>query len=368
MMLVACESPAEPPPDAAFTTGRLGMNDVTMLLPLPATTSTPTLLAMADGGDLVPRSLFTRVVSTPGDVLDPYEAFHVVAVRFDLCDRTQAGPCPAGADGRVRLVFQPMLPGMGRTQAADVALHAFFPIPAADLASVIGELRELAAIGGTDPASPLAVSTAITRPAYVTQLRALVLRYASATKLTRLTLFAQKAISASLNWAFRGVELRGTVYVDMMIPSIDVAQQVAILVGAVPSYEVTPVADSPLGMTLALDGRLFTAAAAGPQRQAVGALAEALNPTLQGADTEQCVGCHVSTFLLAHRAQIAGIDAATLPELFTSTYDLSIARGMSATNDRSLRALGWLLDKPAISQRVANDTAQVLTEIDKGEY
>jgi hypothetical protein len=96
---------------------------------------------------------------------------------------------------------------------------------------------------------------------------------------------------------------------------------------------------------------------------ALGALVAAQNPMQHTAQTVQCIACHVSTYLLEHRAAVALVDPTTLPGRFASPYDLSIAAGMSATNERSLRALGWLHDMPAISQRVANDTAEVLAEI-----
>jgi hypothetical protein len=371
LMVVGCGSPSSgiiPEPDAAPNTTRLGMNDVTMLLPLPSNPATATLLKMSDGGDLVPRTLFKRLVTDPNDVANVYEEFHVVAIRFDLCDRLDPGPCPAGADGRVRIVFQPLVAGAAQTEAMDVALHAFYPIPSAELPSVIDELRVLAHIACVPTTSPLTISPALIGsyyPEYTSKLRALVLRYASAARLTRLTLFAQISMAASLNWIFRGVELADPSFADISIPGIQVPLQRAILVGSDPSYSVMPVVDAPQGFTTALDSQTFLAANTAGRQQALSALADTQNPMKHSAQTEQCVACHVSTYLLAHRAGIAGIDPATISGSYTSGYDVSVVGGMSATNERSLRALGWLFDKPAISQRVANDTAQVLTEIDQ---
>src|SRR4051812_7156462 len=80
------------PPGAA-----LGMNDVTILVPLPATETTPVVLrgsdAAADATPLVPRPLFDRLVAArsatePALVPDDdYTRLQLVAVRFDLCDR-----------------------------------------------------------------------------------------------------------------------------------------------------------------------------------------------------------------------------------------------------------------------------------------
>ena len=50
--------------------------------------------------------------------------------------------------------------------------------------------------------------------------------------------------------------------------------------------------------------------------------------------------------------------------MFTSTYDLSNPNGIALDNERSLRAFGWLNTQPAISQRVMNETAIVLVEME----
>ena len=49
------------------------------------------------------------------------------------------------------------------------------------------------------------------------------------------------------------------------------------------------------------------------------------------------------------------------PGRYTSSFDLTT--GASATNNRSLRAFGYLFGEAEISQRVVNHTAQVLVEI-----
>jgi hypothetical protein len=49
---------------------------------------------------------------------------------------------------------------------------------------------------------------------------------------------------------------------------------------------------------------------------------------------------------------------------YASSYDLSIAAGMNTTSDRTLRMFGWLGRDAFIGQRVANDTAQALVEIE----
>ncbi|HTJ42418.1 MAG TPA: hypothetical protein VL463_10010 [Kofleriaceae bacterium] len=363
VIAAACGGAPATDPDATGSESHpLGMNDVTILLPLPQGPQ-PILLGLTT--DLIPQALFDRLVVAPGDVIDPFGAFQVMAVRFDICDRHTPGPCPRGVDGRMRLVFQPMLPpGAGRPGANDVALHAFYPIPATELPALVDQLRALARIGATDPHGALIVSTAVANPTYLAGLKALVTRYAHGDRLLRLTLFAQNAQASSLNWSFRGLDIDGSGAHDLVIPDVAQTQQHVILAAPDTTYDTSPLADLPAGLSLSLSGGAFMNAAPADQRGALEALAAAQNPLTHTGDTVECVACHVSTFLTTHRAQMAAIDPTTIAGRYTSTHDLSIIAGVSATNDRSLRALGWIFDQPAISQRVANDTAQVLDDID----
>jgi len=376
VLLAACSGGSTP--DHVPTESQpLGMTDVSMLIPLPPAGGT-TVLRMADGSELVPRALFDRLVTAPGDVLDAYESFHLVAIRLDLCDRVAPGTCPDG-DGRLRLVFQPLVgpvtKGLPRpsgrgsetpeNEANDVALHAFYPIAEAELGPVVDELRALAAIANTPVDSPLTVSPPLAagNTAYATRLRELVLAHASSDRLARLTLFAQDAMASALIWAFRGEELRDGSFARMSIPGVGVIQQRAILSGGDTTYNTSPVADAPTGFMLALAGERFAEASATDRMTALESLAQVQNPELQAAETIQCVACHVSTFLTTRRAEVAGIDPALIAGTFQSTFPLSTAAGISPTNERSLRAFGWTRSEPAISQRVVNDTAQVLAEI-----
>lgn len=368
--------------DAALETGpdtyasresrRLGMNDVSILVPLPARLEAPTLAAMtgiAPGGELVPRDLFQRLVVAPGDVMQAFERFHVVAVRFDLCDRLTPEPCAAGLDGRLRVVLQALEQNVaGGVGARDVALHAFYPIPAQELGPVVDDLRALAALQNAPLTAPLGVSPALAsagpeRGPYAMRLRTLIARYATSTGLTQLTLFSQHAVLQSLNWAFRGVKRQGNQFQDLLIPDLRVTEQRTLLAGE-SSYDTQPAADVPAGLAVALAGGAFSAAPQSARLQALGALAEVSNPTRRTAETVQCAACHVATLLTARRSSVAGVDPAAVPGRYTSTYNLTNTSTTAVTNERSLRAFGWIFAQPAISQRVINETAQVLGEIE----
>ncbi|HEY0255520.1 MAG TPA: hypothetical protein VGC41_28520, partial [Kofleriaceae bacterium] len=114
LVLAACGSDPAPATDATAT-HELGMNDVSILVPLPETIDAPVLLGLYDAPPIVPDVWMQAVVFTRGDLGsqagDPYDrtSFQITAVRFDICDRAAIGPCPEGPesrDGRVRIVAQ----------------------------------------------------------------------------------------------------------------------------------------------------------------------------------------------------------------------------------------------------------------------
>jgi CTP:molybdopterin cytidylyltransferase MocA len=89
-------------------------------------------------------------------------------------------------------------------------------------------------------------------------------------------------------------------------------------------------------------------------------LSEVNNPLLRSVDTLQCVACHTATRLIELRRDGGSVAQAGR---YQSGYNLSLDAGASPANTGSLRAFGWFGDQPMISQRVVNDTAQVLTEL-----
>ena len=348
----------------------LTLNDVSVLLPLPRDPGAPVLAALSEeDAGMIDRGAYDAVVAR-GDIAPRaggpvgFVDFHVVAVRFDLCDRSTVGPCPRDAVGRLRLVLQPLYLRDGVTFAHDIALHAFYAIPPEALAGVVDELRGLARRQAARSAV-LAVSPAAAAgdAAYLGGLRGLVRRYARAANLMRLTVIGQLADSAAFAWVFRGVDRAGDGFAPLVIPGIEAAQQTAQLAGGDTVYRVDRMVDAPAGFALATNGPRFAAATAEDRAAAVAALAEVQNPTRHDTGDTQCIGCHLATYLTARRAAASQIDPASLAAWFASPG----ARGVhtiASDDPRVVRAFGWAGNVPAISQRVVNDTATALAEIE----
>lgn len=343
----------------------LGLNDVTFLLPLPSSAD-PVLFRASDvatnGEVLLPQALVEQVLTIPDHpnaITVPYDTLQLVGVRFDLCDRAAAGPCPSSEDARFRLVFQPIQDG----QAADVGFHVFYTVPKTEVPAIVASLRELAGLRSLPIDSPLQVSSALaTDAAYKNKLRALLADACSASRVVRVTVMGQELMFASFRWIFHGIEKRGGSFQEIAIPGAQSSVQEVQLLGMV-SYELTPAVDAPAGLAVAISQPAFAAANADERAAALDALAQADNPLLTVPNTIQCAACHVSTVVLAARADESGLDPNATDGHYTSAFNGSVEGGTSASEDVLLRGLGYRGTSVAISQRVVNETAQVLTEI-----
>jgi hypothetical protein len=120
----------------------------------------------------------------------------------------------------MRVTFQPIV--STPPTAEDVALHAVYTIPAAELAGVIAQLRTLGASQGLTSASPLIVnpSLANTMSQYAASFTSLVATYAQPAQLIRVTAIDQPAQLAPSQWYASGVELTNGTFQVFQIPTI----------------------------------------------------------------------------------------------------------------------------------------------------
>jgi hypothetical protein len=287
----------------------------------------------------------------------------------------------------MRLVFQPLDDGQltlstqeeaGSTALAfDIGFHAFYTIRNDEISSAIEALRALARMAppqaGMLRPSPALLSAS--KDGYATMLRSFVRRFGGDSRLVRLTLNALPVGSLD-RWILRGVEKKNGAFVDInmvnstviTVDSSPIADEITLTLlpyDPFVMYFVRPETDTPLGFASAISPALPLDPDAGPNLVSLAALAAVENPLLNTAQTVACVACHVSTVVMNARASSAGIDPTMLPGSYTSNYDLSVAGGQLPNTPHTLRALGYLHDLPMISQRVVNDTAQTLTEIEQ---
>jgi hypothetical protein len=244
-------------------------------------------------------------------------------------------------------LFQPIRED---SAAEDVGFHAFYSVPKAEIPAALHDLVALGKLR-TGPDEPLTISAPLSEgnTEYWEQLRAFVSAHGGETKLVRLTMNAQPIIFASVTWLFRGVERQGTTFENMTIAGTSETTQQVTLAGE-GFFQISPVSDAPQGLALALDLLAFRYASAEERTMALEALVAIDNPLTRAPDNVACVGCHTSSVALAMRSADMGVDSQTLSGRFTTSFDVSIAAGESATTDRSLRALGtWARRRSSLS-------------------
>lgn len=346
----------------------LGLNDVSVLYPLPADIGDPSYLRPEDvgaRGELLPKEVYDTIPTFPVTPTEGlvYSRMRVVALRFDGC-----GGLPEVCRPEIRLVMQPFKVPTG---TRDSALHLFYQLDETAMQQVVDGLRALrslapeAAIEGPLDVHPALVAQGLAG-AYGTALRKLVLDHIGEQNLVRVTFFL-RAPPTNEVWFFGGFERKDGQMTAMNVVGVGTDPQRVILAKTDTTYEYDL---TPLGTTPE-DGRAFysTAAAdAATEEERNKTMASYLrieNPTKYVPDHLPCAGCHISTFVAAAANQRFGIDPTTFGnDLYTSsTRDLSM-RGTAANNVSSLRAFGYFGVDPIIAQRTINESAAVVDDLE----
>lgn len=359
------ETTPEPEPEPEEILPALGLNDVSVLLPIPASLEDPYMVPWSAGarGELLPRAVYDQIPGfpvKPAEGLD-YGLMRTIAVRFDGCQ-----PAPGGCQAQIRLVMQPVTAD-GST--LDSALHLFYALDDTEIAEVTTELRRLRTLAPEVADAPLDVHAAVLAQGiqgpYGFGLTDLVLRYAGEQNLVRMTFFL-RAPPLDEVWFFGGFDRVAGELQVMDIVRVGQGNQRVIRteVAGGWDYDLLPVAPTPE------DGQvLFTSAAASvaTDEERAAAFASFLrveNPRIYAPDDLPCAGCHMATFITSQAEAMFGLEAAAFSDdTFTSTHDISM-RGTAKDNASSLRAFGWFGAEPMISKRVINESAEVCDDLE----
>jgi hypothetical protein len=336
----------------------LGLNDVSVLIPLPSSPAAPGNFAPTDSGargELLPLAVYDAIPKfgvKPAQGLD-YTRMRAIAIRFDGCfaTPTEATGCAA----QIRIVMQPIT---SKGATLDSAVHLFYRLTDDEISEVVNELRMLRKLAPEQSDAPLDINPALLAQGmegpYGVGLRSLVLKYAGEQNLVRMTFFL-RAPPAVEEWFFGGFDRANGSLTQLNIVSIGKTNAY--------QYDFVPAGKSPED-TRALQSSASAAAASPEALDAVlGAFARIENPSKYSPDQLPCAGCHVATFVTAHARTALGKSTRTLPDAFTSKHDLRL-KGESETTASSLRAFGYFDKKPMISNRVVFESASVLDDFE----
>lgn len=359
-----------------------GMNDVTLIYPLPHYPHEASQLISPQteglGGPLLPSKYFHKLpaINQGESGYITYQNLRVVAIRIDPCFSSQ-GECLR----QVRLVWQPLNKSsygsstrFGLLEAKDAAIHSLYTLNPDDFQALLDDYAELRQTHGRDLSNePLQVHPILSglglSSHFAQGLKELITTHIGEENLWRVT--AMSTFVGGDQWTFQGFNIREDETPEIIIPRTQGATQQRFSTSLLNTSEfnngqLTPV---PVGsdnlQTLLGNSRHLPSGSSLLIRELGASIARIENPDIHTPETMDCVSCHA--------AQTAG---SVLFNRFTwlkndpKQIESSFSRTQSSTNPDTqrpntqvLRALGYFERHLILSRRVLNETARVVERL-----
>ncbi len=373
-------------------TSHLGLNDVSILLPLPKDTKemaqllSPTSEAVpGKQNELLPASIFKFLpILTP--LIDQEVMYQnnlkVVGIRFDPCFSEGFGPTVCQA--QIRLVWQPIHfktnsgTGAITPNTVDAAVHSFYKLTNAEWNQVITAVKNISPADLKAPLqiNPTLLSERYTGP-YWNSLKKIVLQFAGKKNFFRAT---ASTIRMDRVWGFQGVEMKadGT-WGQMEIPTLkSPTSPTAKVINQ--AFFVEP--ESLLNLTefkggvtlmetsnktwfrLLADSKKFKDTQSEDDiREAIKIAFKLENPGQHNPGTIDCVSCHLAqTVRLWGNKHFPTWDTNALfpKEAYVNTKINMKNTSVNPSFTNRIRNFGYFNDEPIISQRLLNETAEIV--------
>lgn len=352
----------------------LSLNDISILLPLPEPSEYGQLISPAEGtaqtGILIPTSVFKvlpqLVPEYPNSVTYRDQA-KVVGIRIDPCFTEGEGP--QNCRRQIRLVWQPVFVAQDTVSTRDAGVHSFYEFDEQTFNQLLKDWQQLSSGKPTDALQihPQLSKEGYSGP-YWKYLRELVLKYCGEKNLVRVT--AMNVMNGELMWIFQGFDVIGGQTKNIKVARIGGMSQGVIVTSAQFSSftggMMPPPQQDPAFAELIKDSATVKKKFTEEQiKKIIVSAYEYENPTKHNPGTVDCASCH-----LANSARQWGQihfnswdwqkDFANVA--YQSTWNLeNTTPGPLRTN--RLRAFGYFINQPAISQRVVNETAATMMSL-----
>jgi hypothetical protein len=346
------------------------MNDASVLLPLPNARDLGELLSPATQGvgcALLPREHFEAggdLVSGIANAELYSKYLRVVAIRLDPCFVEGVGPKPCRK--LVRFVWQPVFATeAGQTSTLDAAIHTFYKFrTASEWNAVVNAWPKLKAEYAGLPLQPSPqISSEGFSGSYWQGLKSLLLKSVGNKNLVRVTFMS---LPFDNLWIFRGFDILNGERVEMEIPRIAQTRQTFALSLDPKKYEggldPKPPREKIWNIFLKDSDEIKVAGAI----QEITDIADSLNnPKQHNAGTLDCVSCHVAQGARRWAENDWRFkDLTQFPNLYKNeNANLENLTVSSKTN--RIRAFGYFGKESAISQRVINETAEVVSALNQ---
>lgn len=370
LSLAACtEDPTDPPADA------VGLNDVSVLFPLPATPDDAAQLTLASAGKGGPLLTEARFAAIPVFADNPlperaYDRWRIVGARIDPCfpDLGALVANPSACRRQLRLVAQPLTSDVNGVIVEDASIHLLYDLTPADFDALANAWLALGNDQTHDHRTTLGIHPLIANEgltgATATAMRALVTTYAGEATLSQFTFVEGRGVA----WEFGGLRVDGASQNALPIHGIEDASGQVTASDTTGVFSVSPASAEARAMD-PLAGE-YTAGPVGGGTVTLTATADAItaalrqtltidDPTQLNADTVDCAACHLAT-RARERARTLGASSDGLPRFAIDDFDLSLGDlGSAAASPQQQRAFGYNGRTAMWNQRVINESAAV---------
>jgi hypothetical protein len=343
-----------------------GLVDVSVLFPT-GTDDVPHLLGTVNDRDgtkvaLLDESVF-RLLGTEAPFLTEtpdrdkhYPKLRVTSFRLDPCVDGLDPHAPT-CERAIRLVLQPAWPVGDGFNVFDASIHLFYALDSAQWTALLGEYDAIRTVNLS--AKPLDVHPVLAAEGmdgpFATALKAVIVRHATTQNMIRMTFMATGRSGNNWFWGGFDREPDGT-FAPIEIPGAgeeDAFHQH----GRAVDMELPPMEGFPIELLNdpSLDALDDEAVTAGLRR-----LYEIENPRLSSATNTRCASCHLAAETKDHVLQRRMLDELDVPERYTAEgLDLSWPRA-GENRGFNMHGFSWFHDEPTVSQRVVNDSAEVV--------
>ncbi len=343
------------------------LNDISVLLPLPKSIEDAALLSpqsVGAAGVLMPDFVKQALASEIAGV----EQFRVVALRIDPCFPNLDFKHPENCRAQIRLVWQVLRFENHQVTSRDTAIHTFYEITQPELQQLLSEISQLKKNSSAVPAGqPLSVHPIISQQGlhgdYWQNLRALVLSLTGANRLSRFTLM----VGANPFWTFQGFDVANNSARKISIPVLDKPIEVFSnfsrnslnYLGGVGLNPQSPDAFN----ELVSNSQQFAHGQQTLKQKTVDAIFRVESPKFNNPETINCSSCHVAqgarSWFLRNSFEV---DLENNPFRFQAGAN-SRPDNTYSTSTINLRNFGYFNKAPAISQRVVNETALIVKQL-----
>ncbi len=353
---------------------KFGMNDVSILFPLPAADKFQQLWGtefQTQNGVLLPENYFLKL---PVMVLKPNaeikDNIKVIGLRIDPCFNEQVGPVKC--EKQIRLIWQPLSVVQNTVTTLDASIHTFYSLTDSEFSGLIDELKK---INSNYPdrltaqtylqLNPILKSETLSGN-YFKALTSLIQKYTGENKLTRMTFMI---IAGGENvWIFGGFNILNQTAIPIQIPRINARiQEFRNSAGPMPFWFQGGIYPEPKQKSnlniLVKDSRQLSPENEAEIIEATRSAFQFENPKLHNPGTVDCVSCHAAQVAKSwSMKQYPWLDLSNqlLADIYQNTNnDIRNASPMQIHTD-ILRSFGYFMNRPFVAQRTINETSEVV--------